>query len=51
MHPGWVQTDMGGPTATLTVDESARMLADTMLGLTPEQNGAFLDVDGSPFTP
>ncbi|MEM9467580.1 MAG: SDR family NAD(P)-dependent oxidoreductase [Actinomycetota bacterium] len=51
VHPGWVQTDMGGPTATLTVEESARMLTDTMLGLTPEQSGAFLDVDGSPFTP
>ncbi len=51
VHPGWVQTDMGGPTATLTVEESVRMLTDTMLGLTPEQNGAFLDVDGSPFTP
>ena len=22
--PGWVQTDMGGPSATLTVDESTR---------------------------
>ena len=49
--PGWVQTDMGGAAANLTVEESARMLTDTMLGLTPDQSGAFLDVDGTPFTP
>ncbi len=51
VHPGWVRTDMGGPTATLGVVESASMLVDTMLGLTADQTGAFLDVDGRLFTP
>lgn len=51
VHPGWVRTDMGGASATLGVDESASMLTETILGVTPEQSGAFLDVDGSPFTP
>ena len=51
VHPGWVRTDMGGATATLGVDESASMLVETMLALDPSQTGAFLDVDGSPFTP
>ena len=30
MHPGWVQTELGGPGATLTVEESAHGVASVV---------------------
>jgi len=48
LHPGWVQTDMGGDGATLTVQESVRTLRDTLAKATPAQNGSFLNRDGTP---
>lgn len=47
-HPGWVQTDMGGPGATLTVRDSVKSLRATLAQATPAQNGAFLNHDGRP---
>jgi NAD(P)-dependent dehydrogenase (short-subunit alcohol dehydrogenase family) len=46
LHPGWVQTDMGGPQATLTPEQSAADLRQVIAGLTPADNGSFKNHDG-----
>lgn len=40
-HPGWVQTDMGGPSAAITVDESAAGLIQRFDALGPKTTGCF----------
>jgi NAD(P)-dependent dehydrogenase (short-subunit alcohol dehydrogenase family) len=47
MNPGWVQTDMGGARAPLTPTESVHGMLSVIDGLAPEQNGAFLQWDGT----
>lgn len=46
IHPGWVETEMGGPGAPLTVAESAKGIKRVMDGLRREDNGKFLTWDG-----
>ena len=46
VNPGWVQTDMGGPHATLTTAESVTMLRRLIETLGPEQSGKFFNYDG-----
>lgn len=49
ISPGWVKTEMGGPNAPLTPQESARSLVQTITGLTMEQTGKFLGRNGESY--
>ena len=46
LHPGWVQTDMGGPNATTTVEKSAQGLMTIMQQAHHYKTGHFLDYQG-----
>ena len=45
-HPGWVQTDMGGETAAITVDEAVTGLVERFASLSLKTTGCFETWDG-----
>jgi NAD(P)-dependent dehydrogenase (short-subunit alcohol dehydrogenase family) len=47
VHPGWVQTDMGGKNATLKPEESVAAMLKLLDALKPDDTGKFLNYDGS----
>lgn len=47
MHPGWVQTDMGGSNATLTPEAAVSGILEVTQNLSPDDAGRFLTHDGS----
>src|SRR6185436_18119114 len=47
MDPGWVKTDMGGPDAQLTPEQSISGMRKVIDGLKPDDTGKFLSHDGS----
>ncbi|XP_034031441.1 C-factor [Thalassophryne amazonica] len=47
LHPGWVQTDLGGPDAPLTVKDSVSCLIHVLSKLTSEDHGGFKDYCGN----
>jgi NAD(P)-dependent dehydrogenase (short-subunit alcohol dehydrogenase family) len=48
LSPGWVQTDMGGSGAPLSVHDSVAAMRATLARLTPADSGRFFDIDGQP---
>lgn len=46
IHPGWVETDMGGRCAPITVSESSRGIMAVLDRLTAEDHGGFVTWDG-----
>ena len=47
MIPGWVRTDMGGPEAPLTPEQSVGGMRKVIDGLKPEDSGKFWSHDGT----
>ncbi|XP_077995448.1 C-signal-like [Glandiceps talaboti] len=46
LHPGWVLTEIGGPRATLSTEESVKGMLDVMATLDNNHSGHFMDYQG-----
>jgi len=47
IHPGWVQTDMGGPNALIDTATSVAGMMSVIDGLSPADSGRFFNYDGA----
>lgn len=46
VHPGWVQTDMGGSNAPITTEQSVAGIVSVLEKLNVDDNGKFVQFDG-----
>ena len=47
LDPGWTQTEMGGPNAPVTLEDSAQGLIQVLAAVTPKDSGCLLRYDGT----
>jgi len=48
LHPGWVKTGLGGPSASMEAGESVRSMLERVSEFKPEQSGNLYRYDGVP---